>query len=266
MTSIHPTAVIESGAQLADNVTVGPYCVVGDRANLASGVTLHSHVVIAGSTDLGEGVQVFPFASIGMIPQDLKFAGEDSRLVIGAETVIREHVTMNPGTQGGGRLTAVGRNCLFMAGSHVAHDCRVGDNVIFANNATLAGHCEVGDHVILGGLSAVHQFVRIGDHAFIGGMSGVENDVIPFATAIGNRADLGGLNLIGLKRHEFPREQIHALRNAYRKLFAGGGTLKERVEKIAAEFDGEPLVDQVVAFIRNRSDRSYCVPRGGEAV
>ena len=264
MSAIHPTAIIEDGATLGNDVAVGPFCVIGAEVEIGDGAQIASHVVIAGKTRVGTGVRVFPFASLGMIPQDLKYAGENSRLDIGDNTVIREHVTMNPGTEGGGMITRVGSQCLFMAGAHVAHDCQIGDHVIFVNNATVAGHCQIGDYAILGGLSAVHQFVRIGEHAFVGGMTGVENDIIPFGTAIGNRASLGGLNLVGLKRRGFPREQIHALRNAYKGLFSGEGTLKDRVEAIAETYKGEPLVETVVAFIRGNSDRSYCVPRGSE--
>lgn len=265
MTGIHQTALVSNTARIGKDVAIGPYTIVGPDVVLDDGVTLHAHVVVDGQTHIGAASSVFPFASLGMVPQDLKYAGETSRLEIGANTVIREHVTMNPGTEGGGMVTRVGDNCLFMAGAHVAHDCQIGDQVIFANNATVAGHCDIGDFVILGGLSAVHQFVRIGKHAFIGGMTGIENDVIPFGTAIGNRANLGGLNLVGLKRRGFPREEIHALRGAYRQLFAPDGTLKDRVETIAAEFSDQPLVQEVVAFIRGNSDRSYCVPRVGGA-
>lgn len=264
MTLIHPTAIVDAGARVGEGVSIGPYSVIGAGVTLGDGAVIHAHVVIDGDTEIGPDVRIFPFASIGLIPQDLKFAGERSRLVIGARTVIREHVTMNPGTEGGGLVTAIGENCLFMAGAHVAHDCRIGDHVIFANNATVAGHCIIGDHVIIGGLSAVHQFVRIGQHAFIGGMSGIENDVIPFGTAIGNRASLGGLNLVGLKRRGFPRDQIHALRGAYKSLFSGVGTLKERVEDVASDHANQPLVSIVVEFVREASDRAYCVPRGSE--
>lgn len=261
--AIHPTAVIAEGARLGEDVAIGPFCVVGPQVQLASGVRLHSHVVIDGRTEIGSQTQIFPFASIGTIPQDKKFQGEESRLVIGARNVIREHVTMNPGTQGGGGVTQIGNDGLFLAGSHVAHDCRIGDHVILVNNATLAGHCDVGNFVIMGGLSAVHQHVRIGEHAFIGGMSGVENDVIPFGSVIGNRAHLGGLNLVGLKRRNFPRDQIHALRAAYRMLFTDEGTLKDRVEQVAQAYPDQPLVGQVVEFIRAGSDRAFCTPRPG---
>ncbi|MBM3557877.1 MAG: acyl-ACP--UDP-N-acetylglucosamine O-acyltransferase, partial [Alphaproteobacteria bacterium] len=190
MSAIHPTAVIENGAKIAEGVEIGPFCHVGARVELGPQVKLKSHVVVAGRTRIGAGTVVFPFASIGHQPQDLKYAGEDSELVVGARCLIREHVTMNPGTKGGGMLTQVGDDCLFMAGAHVAHDCRIGNHVILVNHATLGGHVTIQDYAILGGLSAVHQFARIGKHAMVGGMTGVENDVIPYGSVIGNRAHL----------------------------------------------------------------------------
>ncbi|HEX9904597.1 MAG TPA: acyl-ACP--UDP-N-acetylglucosamine O-acyltransferase [Propylenella sp.] len=261
MAEVHPTAIVDSGAELADGVVVGPYCIVSANARLGEGVRLHSHVVVGGTTVIGAGSQVFPFASVGMPPQDRKFRGETSRLEIGRNCTIREHVTINPGTEGGGLVTRIGDNCLLLVGSHVAHDCLIGDNVTLVNHATLAGHCRVGDYAILGGLSAVHQFVRIGESGFIGGMSGVENDVIPFGSAIGNRAALGGLNIIGLTRRGFPREAIHRLRRAYRTLFGPEGTLKERLADVAEEFAGDENVRKIVDFIRDGGDRAICTPR-----
>ncbi len=259
--SVHPTALVHPDAQIAPGAHIGPYCVIGAGVSLADNVRLHSHVVIEGDTVIGEGTQIFPFASIGHQPQDKKFRGEKSRLEIGAHNVIRENVTMNPGTESGSLVTRVGDHGLFMTGAHVAHDCQVGDHVIMANNTALAGHCIIGDHAILGGLSAVHQFVRIGAHAFIGGMSGVENDVIPFGMAIGNRAGLAGLNIVGLKRRGFDREQIHTLRKAYRMLFSSEGTLSERLEDVEKMFEGDVNVAQIVHFVRAASDRALCVPR-----
>lgn len=261
MNDIHATAIVDPKASIGKDVRVGPYSIVGPNVTLGDGVAIEAHVVVDGHTHIGARTRVYPFASVGTPPQDLKYRGEDSRLIIGSDTVIREHVTMNPGTEGGGMETRVGNGCLFMVGSHVAHDCVVGNGVILANNATLAGHVHIGDHAILGGLCALHQWVRVGAHAFIGGMSGVENDVIPFGSVIGNRAHLGGLNIVGLKRHGFPREQIHALRKAYRMLFSGEGTLLERVDAVAGTFQNEPLVDTVVAFVRAASDRALCTPR-----
>jgi len=261
MNTIHPTAIVEDGAELGENLVIGPYCVVGPQVKLGDGVNLESHVVIGGDTSVGANTRIFPFASIGLQPQDLKFGGEASKLEIGCNNVIREHVTMNPGTEGGGLLTKVGNNCLFMVGAHVAHDCMVSDHVILVNNATLAGHVEVGEFAIVGGLSAVHQFVRIGKHAMLGGMSGVENDVIPYATVTGNRAHLAGLNLVGLRRRGFNRDIIHAMRNAYRLLFAQEGTMDERVKDVAEMFNEvEPVMD-IVNFISSDSSRSVCQPK-----
>ncbi|MFT6581013.1 MAG: UDP-N-acetylglucosamine acyltransferase, partial [Alphaproteobacteria bacterium] len=247
MSEIHPTAIIDSHATIGDNVSIGPYCVVGAKVELDTGVKLHSHVVIDGRTKVGEETQIFPFASIGLRPQDLKYQGEESALIIGRRNSIREYVTMNPGTQDGGMKTLVGDDCLFMAGTHVAHDCIVGNNVILANNATLAGHVEVGDFAIIGGLAAVHQFARIGRHAIIGGMSGVENNVIPYGSVVGDRARLAGLNIIGLKRREFSKEQISNLRTAYRMLFAEEGTLAERIEDVAVMFAHHAAVMEIIS-------------------
>jgi UDP-N-acetylglucosamine acyltransferase len=259
--TIHPTAVIDKGATIGANVSIGPYCVIGAQVKLADDVVLHSHVVLDGDTSIGTATQVFPFASLGHPPQDKKFNGEKSRLIIGERNVIREHVTMNPGTEGGGMVTQVGNDCLFMASSHVAHDCQVGNNVILANNATLAGHVTVGDFVIVGGLSAIHQFVRIGAYAFIGGMSGVEKDVIPFGTVKGERASLDGLNLIGLKRRNVERDHIHALRHVFRELFlTTDGTLTTRAEALKASYT-QPEAKALLDFVLTDSSRSFCTPR-----
>lgn len=259
--SIHPTAVIHEQASIGKDVSIGPFCVVGPNVSLADGVKLHSHVVVEGHSSIGKGSEIFPFAVIGHQPQDLKFGGEASRLEIGEHNRIREHVTMHPGTQGGGLLTKVGDHCLFMVGAHVAHDCMIGNNVILANNATLAGHVSVGNGVILGGLSAVHQFVRIGDFAFIGGMSGVEKDVIPFGTVKGERASLDGLNLVGLKRRNVERDTIHAIRHAFKELFlTQGGTLAERAAILKSKYpqtEAAALID----FILADSSRSFCTPK-----
>ncbi|MCG8507714.1 MAG: acyl-ACP--UDP-N-acetylglucosamine O-acyltransferase [Rhodospirillales bacterium] len=260
MAEIHPTAVIAKGARIGNDVAIGPYCCVGEHIVLDDGVTLHSHVVVEGRTRIGANTRIFPFSSIGHIPQDLKYQGEPSELIIGANNTIREHVTMNPGTEGGGMVTRIGDNCLFMVGAHVAHDCRIGDHVIMVNNATLGGHVEIGDWAILGGLSAAHQFVRIGKHAMIGGMSGVENDVIPYGSVMGNRARLSGLNIVGLRRRGFSRDVIHALRNAYRLLFADEGTMTERLSDVADMFaDNEPVME-IVDFIQQDSSRAICQP------
>jgi UDP-N-acetylglucosamine acyltransferase len=260
MASIHPSAVVDPAAVVADDVTIGPYCTVGPRVTLESGVTLISHVVVDGLTRIGAGTKVYPFASLGMPPQDLKFRGEETELVIGAGNTIREHVTMNPGTAGGGGLTRVGDGGLYMVGCHVAHDCQIGDGVILANNVLLAGHIQIGDHAVLGGGSAVHQFVRIGRHAMVGGVSGVETDVIPFGSVMGNRARLHGLNLIGLKRRGFTREEIQALRSAYRMLFEDDGVIADKAEEVAATYDGVGPVMEVLEFVRGTSDRGLCRP------
>ncbi len=260
MTDIHPTAVVDDGARIGANVTIGPCSIVGAGAELAEGVTLMSHVVVSGRTSIGANTKVFPFASIGLPPQDMKYKGEPSRLEIGCNNIIREHVTMHAGTKGGGMVTRVGNNCLFMAGCHVAHDCRIGDHVIMVNNATLGGHVMIGDWAILGGLAAVHQFVRIGRHAMLGGLSGVESDVIPYGSVTGVRARLQGLNIIGLKRRGVSRDDIHVLRNAYRLLFAPEGTLAERLEDVAELFHGNAAVMEIVTFIRTESQRSICQP------
>lgn len=258
--SIHPTAIVAKGARIGKDVVIGPYCVVGEHVTLGDGVILYSHVAVDGHTEIGEKTEIFPFASIGHRPQDKKFKGENTKLIIGARNVIREHVTMNPGTEGGGSITKVGSDCLFMASSHVAHDCVVGDRVILANNATLAGHVSVGDNAIIGGLSAIHQFVRIGAHAFIGGMSGVEKDVIPFGTVKGERASLDGLNLVGLKRTDIARERIHALRHVFKELFmTREGTLNERAEALRAKYP-EPEAKMLLDFVLTDTARAFCTP------
>ncbi|MFO1151328.1 MAG: acyl-ACP--UDP-N-acetylglucosamine O-acyltransferase [Alsobacter sp.] len=264
MSTIHPTAIVEPGARLGAGVSIGPYCIVGPDVELGEGCALVSHAVVHGRTTIGARTKIWPFASIGHQPQDLKYHGEPSTLTIGSDCIIREGVTMNPGTEGGGMATSVGDRCAFLANSHVAHDCRIASNVIFSNNVMLAGHCVVEDFAIIGGGAAVHQFCRIGAHAFIGGLSGVENDVIPYGIAIGNRAHLAGLNIVGLKRRGFSREVIHDIRRAYRLLFADEGTLQERVEDVAAEFSTHPVVHEILDFIREGGNRSICTPRDAQ--
>jgi UDP-N-acetylglucosamine acyltransferase len=263
MSDVHATAVIGKGARLGERVKIGPFCIVGDNVELGDDVELMAHVVLDGRTEIGPRTKIHPFASLGQPPQHLKYAGEPSRLVVGADCIIREYVTMSPGTAFGGMETVVGDNCYFMVSTHVAHDCHIGNHVLFTNGATIAGHCHIGDYVILSGFAGLHQWVRIGKYAFVGGMTGVENDVIPFGSVLGNRAVLGGLNIVGLKRHGFDREDIHTLRQAYRLLFSNEGTLMERVEDVAAMFPEHPLVMDIVDFIRADSDRSLCTPRTG---
>lgn len=257
----HPTAIIHEKAKLHATVEVGPYCVIGEHVTIGEGTVLKSHVVVDGHTTIGKNNTLFPFASLGHAPQDLKFKGEVSTLEIGDHNVIREYVTMNPGTAGGGLNTKVGNHCLFMVSAHVAHDCQVGNHVILANNATLAGHVDVSDYVIIGGLAAVHQFVRIGTHAMIGGMSGVEHDVIPYGSVMGERAGLAGLNLIGLKRRGFERDEIHALRSAYKDIFeTSEGTLAERVSNASKAYANMSAVADVIAFINAETSRQLCIP------
>jgi UDP-N-acetylglucosamine acyltransferase len=261
---VHPTAIVEAGAKLGRGVKIGPYCLVGADVSLGDGCVLSSHAIVTGRTTIGAHARIFPFASIGHQPQDLKYKGEPSTLLIGSDCILREGVTINPGTEGGGMVTAVGDHCAFLANSHVGHDCRIGDNVILSNNVMLAGHVTVGDYAILGGGAAVIQFARIGAHSFLGGMSGLENDLIPYGMALGNRAHLSGLSIIGLQRRGFSRTDIHDLRRAYRLLFADEGALMERLEDVAEEFDKHPIVQEIVTFIRAGGKRKLCTPRDAE--
>jgi UDP-N-acetylglucosamine acyltransferase len=259
--SIHPTAIIHPSARIHESVQVGAYCTIGEHVEIGEGTKLISHVVIDGRTKIGTNNTIYPFVSLGLPPQDLKFKGEPSELIIGDNNTIREYTTMNTGTEGGGMVTRIGDNCLFMVSTHVAHDCQVGNHVILANNATLAGHVVVGDYVVIGGLAAVHQFVRIGSYAMIGGLSGVEHDVIPYGSVMGERAGLAGLNLVGLKRRGVEREQIHALRNAYKDLFEeDAGTLAERGEAVAKQYGAVDAVREVLDFMKAKSHRQLCMP------
>ena len=261
MSGIHQTAIIEDGAKIGDGVAIGPYCSIGPEVEIGAGTNLFSHVVVGGRTRIGADCELYPFASVGLRPQDMKYKGEPSAVIIGQRTVIREHVTINPGTAGGSMATRIGNDCLLMVGAHAAHDCDIGDFVIMANNATLGGHVEVGDYAILGGLSAVHQFCRIGQHAMVGGMSGVENDVIPYGSVVGNRAHLTGLNIVGLKRRNFSRDEVHTLRTAYRLLFAEEGTMSERIVDVAEMYSDNDAVMDIVRFIRTESSRAICQPK-----
>lgn len=255
---IHPSAVIEPGATIGAGVRIGPFCVVGPRVRLDDGVELKSHVVVSGDTVIGEGTTVFPFASIGEVPQDLKFRGEDVRLEIGARNRIREYVTMNPGTAGGGGLTRVGDDGLFMASSHVGHDCRIGDRVILANSVAIAGHCVLEDDVIVGGLSGVHQWVRIGRGAMIGAVTMVTADVIPYGLVQGPRGHLDGLNLVGLRRRGASRADISALRDLLGALGRGSfrDTARQRADGLVTAMERD-----VLDFILGPSDRSFLAPR-----
>ena len=260
--TIHATAVIANGARIGSNAQIGPYCVIGENVTLGDNCKLHSHVVIDGMTTIGDNCEIFPFASLGHKPQDLKYSGENSRLMIGKNNKIREYCTMQPGTSGDRMETLVGDNCLFMASTHVAHDCVVGNNVILANCATLAGHVHVGDHAIFGGLSAVRQWVRIGHNAIIGGMSGVENDVIPYGMVMGERASLAGLNLVGLERSGVDKAEIQLLRKAFKDLFeTAEGTLAQRVERLSQDPANNNLVQNVLHFIQAKSGAALCQPK-----
>lgn len=260
-TQIHPTAIIDPAAQIGADVIIGPYSVIGKNVKLHDRVELKSHVVVEGHTTVGEGSVIYPFASVGHAPQDLKYHGEPSELIIGKKTTIREHATLNPGTETGAMKTIVGDNCLLMMSTHVAHDCVVGNNVIMANNATLGGHVIVGDHVLIGGLSAVHQFVRIGSFAVIGGMSGVESDVIPYGRVKGERAFLAGLNLIGLERNGFDKDQVKYLQRAFNDLFADAGTLEQRIADVANDFSDNSAVMQIIEFARSKTRFPLCAPQ-----
>lgn len=260
MTKIHPTAIVSKTAKISSNVEIGAFCVIGDEVEIGENSILKSHIVVEGDTKIGKNNTIFPFAVIGVIPQDLKFRGEKSQLIIGDNNIIREHVTIHLGTFDGAMRTVIGNNCLFMVGAHIAHDCIVGNNVILANNATLAGHVEVGNDVIIGGLSAVHQFVRIGFGAMIGGMSGVEHDVIPNGLVMGERAHLAGLNLVGMKRRGVEREEIHALRAFYKDLFSSENLdeqFSKRVENLAKNND-KKSVQEIAEFVKGNSSRSFC--------
>lgn len=261
MTDVHSTALVADTVKLGRNVTIGPYCCVDGNVVLGDNCRLDAHVVVTGDTSIGADTRIFPFASIGHISQDLKYDGELVSLEIGARNTIREHVTMNPGTSNGGAVTRVGDDNLFMVGVHVAHDCIVGSNVIMANNATLGGHVSVADFAILGGLVGVHQFSRIGAHSFVGAGSLVTEDVIPFGMVSGNRAILGGLNLVGLKRRDFDRNEINALRAAYKDVFmTQNATFQDRVLRARETYAESGLVNQMIDFILVEKSRGYCLP------
>jgi UDP-N-acetylglucosamine acyltransferase len=260
MSNIHPSAVIEDGAQIDPSAKVGPFCIVGPDVVLHADVVLKSHVVMAGQTEVGEGTVIFPFAVIGEIPQDLKFKGEASRLVIGKRNRIREHVTMNCGTEGGGGLTKLGDDGLLMAGCHIAHDAILGDRVIIVNSAAVAGHCIIEDDVIIGGLAGIHQFVRIGQGAIIGAVTMVTNDVIPYGLVQAPRGDLDGLNLVGLKRRGVARKDITALRAAFQMLAQGEGTFHDRAMRLGEETESD-YVRQIVDFVMADTGRHFLTPK-----
>jgi UDP-N-acetylglucosamine acyltransferase len=261
MGDIHQSAIVENGARIGVNVRIGPYSIIERDVVLEDNVVIHSHVVVSGHTTIGAGTALYPFAAVGGPPQDTSYKGEPTTVVVGPNCIIREHATVNRGTARGRGETRIGANCFLMVASHVAHDCLVADRVVLVNNATLGGHVEIGEHAIVSGLAAVQQYCRIGSHAFIGGLSGVNSDVIPFASAIGERAELGGLNVVGLKRRGFDRPTIHALRAAYQAIFNGGGTRAERLERVAEKYPDVAPVMMMVDFIRKSGDRPLCTPR-----
>ena len=261
MAFVHPTAIVESGAVLGADVSVGAFSVIGPQVELGDGVVVSAHVMIAGRTRIGARTRIHPFAVLGDPPQHLGHRGEPTGLTIGSDNIIREHVTINLGTVHGGGETRIGSHGFFMVGIHVAHDCRIGDRVIMANNATLGGHVFIDDDVVIGGLSAVHQFVRIGRQAMVGGMSGVGQDVVPFALAVGSRARLSGLNVVGLKRRGMAEHDLAALRTTYRIVFDGDGRLDERLDAAMASAGGSMPAVEVVTFIRSRSRRGLLYPR-----
>ena len=259
---IHATALVAPGAELADDVEIGPYCIVGPKVKLHRGVRLRSHVVVEGDTEIGEACEVYPFACLGGLPQHAGHKESDpSRLVIGARNLIREQVTMHGGSVVGHGVTTVGNDGTFYVGAHVGHDCRVGDHVTMTNNATLGGHVAVGDYVIMGGLCAVQQRARVGRYAFVGGMAAVNSDVIPFGMVWGNHARLEGLNLVGLKRRGFSREAINTLRAAFREIFdERGRNFRERVDAAAETFGSSPEVMEIIEFIRSEPTRPLIRP------
>ncbi|TGD45220.1 acyl-ACP--UDP-N-acetylglucosamine O-acyltransferase [Pseudotabrizicola sediminis] len=257
---IHPMAVVEPGAVIGAGAEVGPFAVIGAEVTLAAGVVVKSHAVLTGWTDVGEGTVIFPFACVGEVPQDLKFKGEHTRLIIGARCKIREGATLNTGTEGGGGITRIGDDCLLMTGAHVGHDATMGNRVILANQAAIAGHCQIGDDVIVGGLSGVHQWVRVGRGAIIGAVTMVTNDVLPHGLVQGPRGILDGLNLVGLKRRGVERSEITALRAGYQMLAQGEGSFLDRARRLSEETESAH-VREMTDFILSASDRSFLTPK-----
>lgn len=262
---IHPSAVVEDSAQIGVGVRIGPFCHIGPKVVLGAGVELVASVSILGDTTIGGGTKVYPYATLGGPPQDLKHKDGPSRLIVGANCVIREGVTMNAGTDYGRQETRVGDNCFFLAYSHVGHDCIVGNNVTLTNGALLAGHCDVGDYVILGGMAAVHQSTRIGHRAFVGGMTGVTGDLIPYGMVTGNRAKLRGFNIVGLKRAGMTRSDLQTLRTAYRRIFAPGGSIVANAEAVRAEFADNAPATEIIDFLTSAGKRPIIVPAVGAA-
>lgn len=260
MSDIHPSAIVEDGAQIGQGCVIGPFCHVGPQVRLGDRVELKSHVVVTGDTSIGDDCIIFNFSVIGEIPQDLKFGGEETRLEIGKRNRIREHVTVNTGTEGGGGVTRIGDDCLLMAGVHVAHDVQIGNRVIMVNHSGAAGHCIIEDDVIIGGISGLHQWVRVGQGAIIGALTMVPHDVIPYGLVQAPRGELDGLNLVGLKRRGVKRADISELRAAFREMLDGEGTFMDRVKRLGEDADSE-YVRQIVDFVTSESDRSFLTPR-----
>ena len=256
---IHKTAIIDSKAKISQSVTIGPYSIIGPNVEIDEGSIIQSHVNISGYTKIGKNNTFYSFASIGSNPQDLKFKGEKTELIFGDNNIIREYVTANPGTSGGGSITKIGNNNLLMIGTHIAHDCLIGDNVVIANNAAIAGHAEIGDDVIIGGNCGIQQFTRIGKMAMIGGMTGVSRDVIPYGLSFGNRNYLGGINLVGLRRKNVTNKEILTLREAYKEIFKTDH-LHENLNKLNGEFKNNNFVKDVVDFINKDKKRPICTP------
>jgi UDP-N-acetylglucosamine acyltransferase len=257
---IDPSSRVADGAKLADDVEIGPFCTVGANVALHAGVRLLSHVNLSGVTVIGERTVIYPFASLGTAPQSTGYRGGATRLTVGADCQIREGVTISTGTEDAGEITTVGNKCFMMANSHVGHDCHVGNNVTFANGALLGGHVTVADGVFIGGNTAVHQFCRIGEGAMLGGVSGITRDIIPFGFAFGPKADLVGLNVLGLKRRKFSRSDIHRIRSAYQALFFSDGTFAERFERVSTEYAADPAIGMIVSFIRDGGKRPLMMP------
>ena len=262
MNNIHSTAIVSSKAELGNNIFIGPYCIINENVKINDNCKFLANVYMEGNTTVGANCTFYPFSTIGTMPQDLKYKGEKSELMIGNNNTIREHVTINPGTSGGGLITSIGNNCLLMVGCHVAHDCKIENNVILVNNASLAGHVIVEDFAIIGALSGVHQFCRIGKHSMIGAMSGIDSDVIPYGTVLGNRAFLSGLNIIGLKRRGFSKDIIQDLKKAYGVLFVSNeGTISDRIKEVSEDFSKNIPVMEIVDFLTKEKSRSICKPR-----
>ena len=261
---IHSTSIIHNSSKIGKNVSIGAYSIIGPNVIIEDNSKIHSHVLVDGNTHIGSNNEIYPFAVIGSNPQHLKYEGEMTKLIIGNNNVFREHVTIHPGTNVGTKKTIIGDNGFFMVGSHVAHDCLVGNNVVFVNNAVIGGHVEISDYVYLGGQSAVHQYCRIGQHAIIGAGTTIDGDVIPFTSAIGSRGYLSGLNLVGLKRRSFKKDEIKVLRNVYRLLFAPEGTFHERLLEVNETYSGNQLVQEILIFLKENLNRPLVHPKMGK--